>query len=340
MSNRYRLAVIGLVHDHVWNELDKWRDTGRVDLVGICESDPELREQARSRWGVTEFYSKPDEMLGSCRADVVQICTSNAAGLAAVEAASEHKAQIVIEKPLAATFAQAEAMLAATRRAQVRMFVNWPFRWRAPTAQAWHEIRSGRIGHVFNARIRMAHKGPREFGCSDQFCHWLYDAAQNGAGALVDYCCYGVVAARYLFGMPQSVQAFAGRLTKLDIPVDDNAALTMIYVDRYVTAEASWSQIPSYHDSVYYGTTGTLWTDHGKLFVATDENQHEALEVAPLPEGARSGPECFLDCLENEREFPDVCRATLCCDAQEILEAGLRSNESGRRIGLPLRIDD
>ena len=43
-------------------------------------------------------------------------------------------------------------------------------------------VKSGEIGHVFHARIHMAHQGPKEAGCSPYFYNWLYDAKQNGAG--------------------------------------------------------------------------------------------------------------------------------------------------------------
>lgn len=336
MTRTYRLAVIGLVHDHVWNELKQWKQTGRVDLTAICESDPALIQRARSEFGMTEFYSDPAEMLASGRIDIVQICTSNAAGLDAVRVAADAGTHAVIEKPLAANLSQAESMLGIVENAGVRLFVNWPFRWRTPTLQAWEMVRNGLVGQIFNAKIRMAHRGPREFGCSDQFCGWLYDAEQNGAGALIDYCCYGAVASRYLFGMPQSVQAFAARLTKTDISVEDNASLMMIYPDCYVTAEASWSQIPGYHDSVYLGTQGSLWTERGRLLLATDEDHVEEITVNPLVESQISGPACFLDCLERELDFPDVCDPVLCRDAQEILQAGLDSNEQGTRLDLPL----
>lgn len=336
MPKTYRLAVAGLVHDHVWNELEKWRETGRVELVAAADPNPPLTKRAADEFGAGKTFDDYERMLDDVRPDVVQICTSNAAGADVVVAAAERGVHVVIEKPLAARLEQAERMLAAVEKAGVRMFVNWPFRWRPATTAAWKQVADGAVGRVFNARVRMAHKGPREFGCSDYFCDWLYDASQNGAGALVDYCCYGAAAFSHQFGLPEAVQAVAARLTKTDVSVDDNAAITLIYKDRFAVTEASWSQIPSYHDAVYLGTEGTLWTLEGKMFLATESEGEREIPVEPLPEGKRSGPECFLSCLESESPFPDVCDAGVCRDAQEILEAGIVSNETGRRVMLPL----
>lgn len=336
MAETYRLGVAGLVHDHVWDELEKWTATGRVDIVAASDPNGPLRDRISKEFGVGRFFDDAAEMLDQCELDVVQVCTSNAAGADVVVAAAQRGVHVVVEKPLAATLEQADRMLAAAERAKTLLFINWPNRWRPGTAQSWQLIADGVIGEVFNARMRMAHKGPREFGCSDYFCDWLYDSSQNGGGALVDYCSYGAAAFRHLFGMPLAIQAVAARLTKEDISVEDNAAITLIYDKRFVSAEASWSQIPSYHDAVYMGTTGTLWTDEGKIRIAHAEGEQTEIPIEPLPEGGRSGPEYFLHCLETGEQPSDVCDARVCRDVQEILEAGLLAASTGNRVSLPL----
>jgi predicted dehydrogenase len=330
------LGVAGLVHDHVWGELQKWLDTGRVEIVAAADANEPLRERAKNEFAIERVFDDAEQMLNECQLDVVQICTSNSAGVDVVEAAAKRSVDIVLEKPMSATLAQADRILLASQQNDSMLFVNWPNRWRTPTLQSWKLIKEGVIGHVFNARMRMAHKGPREFGCSDYFCDWLYDASQNGAGALVDYCSYGAVAFRHLFGQPSAVQAVADRLVKEDIAVDDNANITLIYDDRFAFAEASWTQIPSYHDAVFLGTTGTLWTDNGKLLIARKDGEQSEIEIEPLQVGYRTGPECYLTCRETGAEPPDVCSAIVCRDAQEILQAGIEAVAKRQQIELPL----
>ena len=64
---------------------------------------------------------------------------------------------------------------------------------------------AGEIGQLWQVKYRAAHQGPVELGCSRQFCEWLYDEELNGAGALMDYCCYGAVLAEVLLGKPDQV---------------------------------------------------------------------------------------------------------------------------------------
>ncbi|QDU37199.1 putative oxidoreductase YcjS [Maioricimonas rarisocia] len=336
MASTLRVGIAGLVHDHVWSELKHWQQTGRVRIEAIADSNEPLRQRARDEFGIERFFDSPQAMLEDVELDAVEVCTSNADGLAVVEAACERNVACKIEKPMAACLADADRMLEAARKTGTLLMVNWPNRWRPNTTHAWRLLQAGEIGHVFSATMRMAHSGPRELGCSDYFCDWLFDSSQTGSGALVDYCSYGAAAFRYLFGRPQAVQAVAARLVKTDIDVVDNASITCIYPDRFAFTEASWTQLPHYHDARYLGTEGTLWTEPGRIMVARGrDGQPEEIPVEPLPEGRRNGAEYLIWCLDNDATPEDTCNAELCRDAQEILDAGLQAAASGQRVILP-----
>src|SRR5262249_39921883 len=141
-------------------------------------------------------------------------------------------------------------------------------------------------GDVWQVKYRAAHAGPRELGCSPYFCSWLYDRQLNGAGALMDYCSYGAVLARCLLGMPSRVTGVAGRLSKEDTLVQDNAILIMTYPRAMAVAEGSWSQVGHYDAYVprIYGSRGVLVVSPRKgrtLVMATDKDA-EGVQV-PVP---------------------------------------------------------
>ncbi len=340
----YRLGIAGLVHDHVWHELQNWVATGRVQIKAVADPHPPLRQRAREEFGVDVFFDNPQQMLAETALDIVEVCTSNADHAAVVEAAADRGVHCKIEKPMAASLADADLMLAVAEEAGIVLMINWPNRWRPNTTHAWRLLQQGEIGHVFSARMRMAHSGPRELGCSEYFCNWLYDPSQTGSGALFDYCSYGAAAFAHLFGLPEAVQGVAARLVKQDIAVVDNAVITCLYKDRFACTEASWTQVPHYHDAIYFGDTGTLWTESGRLLVsrgrAEPPESIDEISVEPLPAGRTNGAEMMLWCLDHGEQPPDTCRAQVGRDAQEILEAGLRAAESGRRVMLPLTQSD
>lgn len=337
MNRTFRVGIAGLVHDHVWGELPHWRSLAGVELVAAADPHGELRERATREFGVSRTYESTEALLAAESLDVLQICGSNRDGVEAAVQAAARGIHCVVEKPMAHTLAGADRMLAAHRQAGTLLCINWPLYWQPALRQACTMLGEGAIGHVFHANIRMAHEGPREMGCSPYFYNWLYDPAQNGGGALVDYCCYGAALSRQLFGRPREVVGISARLVKQDIAVEDNAAITMIYPDRFAVAEASWCERPWYHDAIFRGTAGTLWTSHGKLFVDRSQQGGAPEEIAcpPLAAHAQNGPAYFLHCLTTGEPLAGMVSPEVSRDAQEILDAGQRSAATGQRITLP-----
>jgi len=338
VAKTYRVGVIGMVHDHVWKETKHWQECPNAELVAAADPNEPLREKMRSERGVQSLYADWREMLEKEDLDCIQLTVENSAGADVVEAAAAKGLHIASEKPMAATLEQADRMLKAAESAGIELLINWPLAWKPEALRAAELARDGEIGQVFFVRVRMAHCGPKELGCSPYFYGWLYDAEKNGAGALMDYCCYGAAFCRLLLGVPKAVTGVCARLVKNDIDVDDNAVITMVYERSFASTEASWTQIPSYHDIVIMGSEGTLITDRGKLLLGKERHAPPSeIEVPPLPVGRRNGPEYLLHCLETGEHVEGMCSPRVGRDAQEILEAGLLSARTGRRVELPLR---
>ena len=338
MAQTYRVGVIGMVHDHVWKETKYWQEHPKARLVAAADPNEPLREKMRQERGVAALYADWRDMIEKEDLDIIQLTVENSAGAEVLEAVAPKGLHVISEKPMAATLEQADRMLKAAAKAGTILLVNWPTAWSPAVRTAYRLAKEGAIGQVFQARIRMAHCGPKELGCSPYFYGWLYDAAKNGAGALMDYCCYGAAFCRWLLGVPRSVTGVAARLVKNDIPVDDNAAITMLYDRAFGMAEASWTQIPSFHDMELLGSEGTLVTEAGKLWIATKAKKEKSLATLDkLPEGERNGPEYLIHCLETGRPPEGMGNARVSRDAQEILQAGLISAQEGRQVELPLR---
>ena len=129
------------------------------------------------------LYETYDELLEREDLDIVSCTTENARHAEVVEAAAARGLHVLVEKPMAASLAQAERMVAAASFAGVKLFLNWPSSWQPPLQHAIKLAREGFIGQVYEARYRGGHTGPRDLGCSPYFYSWLYDAELNGGGA-------------------------------------------------------------------------------------------------------------------------------------------------------------
>ncbi|MEA2583178.1 MAG: hypothetical protein QOF33_1263, partial [Thermomicrobiales bacterium] len=96
---------------------------GRVELVAIADVRAEVAERAAARYGAEAAYGDYRQLLDRTDIDLVDICTPeflHAEQTIAAAAAGKH---VLCEKPMAATVAEADAMLDACRRAGVRLMI-------------------------------------------------------------------------------------------------------------------------------------------------------------------------------------------------------------------------
>ena len=338
MAKTYRVGFASLVHDHVWGELKHWKNHPNVKIVAAGDVNSELRDQFKAEAGVDNLYNSWQEMINNEELDIVQACAENNAGADIVEAAAAKGIHVVSEKPMSARLSQADRMLAAAERAGTQLMINWPTAWNPAIYTLTKLVRDGAIGDIFYFKWRSAHNGPKELGCSRYFYEWLYDEEKNGAGALMDYCCYCADICAYLLGLPQQVTGLRGTFVK-DYPVpDDNAIIIMKYPNAFGVTEASWTQKVGYvtPNPVVYGTEGALMVSGGKVHLHQPGKDSQEIESEPLPEGRRNAAEYFIHCLETGEPIEGLCSAAVSRDAQEILEAGLVSSNTGKVVDLPM----
>ncbi len=337
MAKKYRVGIASMVHDHVWGELRRWAALENVHLVAAGDRNADLRDKVKAEYGVSRLYDSWQEMVEREELDIVQAAAENSAGAEIVEACAAKGIHVISEKPMSATLAQANRMVAAARKAGTLLMVNWPTAWSPSVQEMERRILAGDIGKVFYFKQRSAHNGPMEIGCSKHFWSWLYDEEKNGAGALMDYCCYSAnMCARFL-GLPEKVTGFRGTFVK-DYPVpDDNAIILMKYPNAFGVAEACWTQTVGYatNNPVAYGTEGSIAVAGDQVILDTGGSRRT---IAPPPTSApkSSGPEYLLHCLETGEPVEGFCSMEVSRDAQEILEAGKRAADTGVTVSLPI----
>ena len=329
----HRIITLGLHHDHVWSNLEELAATGRAELVGAADADAELLAKYRDRFS-GETCASSDELLSRDNLTAAYIFGSNKLSEDFTVQACERGLHCLIEKPMAASLAGAERMLAAARANGVRLMINWPFTWWPQLRHGIAMAQAGELGRVWQVRYRAAHQGPVELGCSRQFCEWLYDEDLNGAGALMDYCCYGAVLADVLLGKPESVSGLrVSTGLKPDLALEDNAILLLKYPHALATTEASWTQIGNLtsYSTTIYGSEGTVHIEpghEGRILHATSAHPDGiALEVPSQPDHLANASTHFLAAIE-EASFTihPLCDPDHGRNAQWILEEGIRSS--------------
>jgi predicted dehydrogenase len=346
---RLRVGVLGLSHDHVWGNLAALHAGEHGRLVAAADPDPQLRERFEKLYGGVATHETFDALLERRDLDAVVVFSDNRTSAALGVRALERRLPVMIEKPMAADLAGARALLHAGRAAGVPLMVNWPTAWRPALRHGLVLAADGMAGEPTQLSHRGGHAGPREFGCSPQFCDWLYDPRRNGGGALVDYCGYGAVLCRLVLGRPEAVTAVTPPPRKSGLVAEDRAIAVLSYPRALGLLEASWMQIggePAFA-MIVYGERGTLIVHQprptregervggGRVQIVTAEGSR-FVDPPPLPPDERDGPTHFLSRVAGGGALTPFCAADVGADVQEVIAAAQLSSATGRRVELPL----
>lgn len=126
----------------------------RARLVGVCDVSLDRAQALASMYDVEAFESV-DKLVEGVNPDVVYIAVPDDLHRDPVIKAAEYGVNVLVEKPLATTVADAEAIAVATEQAGIIAEVNFSNRWNPPFAAANTAIRAGEIGELvtFNSRL-------------------------------------------------------------------------------------------------------------------------------------------------------------------------------------------
>ncbi len=347
---------------HVNELVDRFVATGRADIVACADTQPRtpsLTTVEGSRFanlqrtlgarGDPKTYRDYTEMLAAERLDIAILCPEISLHAEVAEAIARHGIHIVTEKPMGGRLADAERMAAAAKAARVSLAVNWPITWRPAIRKVKNLLDAGTIGQVWEMKWRNgASLGPLAAGSlhpgdttisgvvsdAEKATEWWHQA-EAGGGAMLDYCCYGACLASWLFAAPPiSVQALRVNLASPFGTADDNAAMLLRFPSAMAVLEASWT---TFHTGVasgpiFYGTAGTIVVDGADIQVYTERGSSTPSWVDkgdPLPHGRASIGDEFLHHLETGEPLHPTLDLPINLAAVAILDAGIRSAESG-----------
>ena len=343
MTKKLRIGVLGLVHDHVWGNLNDLTDAEGAELLAVADPNQPLLNRVKDKYGCATYLDH-ETMLERERLDAVWVFADNARGAELTVRAAKRGLHVMVEKPMAADLAGAERMIDAVERAGVRLMINWPIAWRPQVQEAIALAAGQELGDVWQLSYRVGHAGPKRVGCSAESCDWLYSAEPKGGGAMLDFCSYGVNVAVVLLGRPERLTGIVRRLGDPDLAVEDNAMIAMSYPRAMAVAEGSWTQVGSPttgYLATIYGTKGAVIVGPGaggRLWMAKDQH-NKNVELTPPPPAPQmaNGTAHFLWALETGNEFCPLCRPAVCRDTQEVLDAAIRSAKEGASVTLPQR---
>jgi predicted dehydrogenase len=241
-----------------------------LDLAAVVTANPERQAQVRADLPGVDILSTAEEAW-SYDADLVVIATANSAHVPQATAALSAGMHVVVDKPLAGSASQAQALidLAAAHGRQLHVFQNR--RWDSEILTVRSAIDNGLIGSPHRLESRFERWRPTPKG------GWREEGpAEDLPGLLYDLGAHLVDQALHLLGPVDRVFASVRRV-RAGATADDDTQILLEHVSGAVSILSVSAA------SAFTGPRLRLLGTGGGLWIDTLDTQEDALRSGRVP---------------------------------------------------------
>ncbi len=337
-----RVAIVGLEHGHVEGFLSALPKHTEVQLVGIADADSNLIAKYAQKYNLDKslFFKSEANMIEVRHPQAVLVYTSIAQHRPAIDVAAQYGVNVMVEKPLTISLDDAYHIRDVANQHHIHVLVNYETTWYASNRAVYDAMRENKIGPIRRVMVHDGHQGPQEINVPPEFLSWLTDPAQNGAGSLYDFGCYGADLVTWLMHgeAPLTVTAVLNH----DKPekyrnVDDDSTVILQYPHAQAVLMGSWNWPFSRKDMEVYGATGyiiTVGNEHLRVRLEHD-NQEQSVAAPALPENEKDSLS-YLSAVLAGKITPkgDLSALDTNITVMQILDAARQSARTGQTVHL------
>ncbi len=190
-------------------------------LAAVCDVRLERAKALGETFGVP-YFRDLHEMMNRCDLDIVSVLTPSGMHAANVFELAPYGKHIVVEKPMALTLSDADAMIEACEQYGARMFVVKQNRFNVPVVKLREALDAGRFGKLFLGTVRLRWCRTQDYYDQDA---WRGTWAQDG-GVLTNQASHHIDLLEWMMGDIESV--FAKSIVALaKIETEDTAVATL-----------------------------------------------------------------------------------------------------------------
>jgi predicted dehydrogenase len=314
-QTKLRFGQIGCGQIAWMRYLPAYKYSEHAELVAACDGNPTVLKRVRETFGLTETRADYRELLRLEQVQAVVITTPTPTHSAIAVAAAEAGKHIILEKPIALSLKEANAILDAVALANVK-FVPLPFDQIKSLVATRRMLCEGRIGRIVTFDATASNGGVAH-------SEWFY---RRGGGVLSDLAVYPISWMVGIAGPASQVAAISSTVVKerfmtdgsvVKSDVEDNVVVTLRWADGTLAAITSNSATeglgtesilgelrgrPIFHMTVY-GREGIVHIDNGGNPVAVSVGK-------PYPKNEEGHYQQFSGYSPDLGEYPESSRQT------------------------------
>ena len=290
------------------------------------------------RFGGADYFGSYEEALSDPRVQATYFFTPHHVHLENTELAARHGKHILMEKPIARTIEESQALVRTARDAGVQLMVAENFRFLHTARRAKSMIETGTLGSIGSLRLIdikvEAFRPPST--------PWRYDAALTGGGSFIDAGIHYIDLILNLGGMP--TQVYAATPAKVHRRSEGEDGLVLLAnLPNDAVAIFNFSRATSRNEERnHVGITGSKgyieFEPYGREIRFENTLVKRTVRLPEAHRGAREMVREFRDCVQQER--PPLMDSAEAIKDLAIVLAAYRSAAERRHVPLSEFIPD
>jgi predicted dehydrogenase len=247
---KVKIGIIGLGSIAQLVHLPNLLKLENAELTAVAEVKKNRLNTIADKFNVAERYSDYNEMLEKSDIEAVIIATpTNTHKDIAIDCINAGK-DVLVEKPLARTFAEAKAVVEAARKSKRKLMVGMNLRYRPDTMLLRSIVSSGEIGEPFYAKCGWVRRQSSEE-------KWFTKKEEAGGGVIIDLGIHLLDLALWLMNYPDVNSVSCKNYYHNTKSVEDTAISFLKFKnDSLINMEVSWS-LPTDKDHFFLSVFGT-----------------------------------------------------------------------------------
>ena len=266
--NRIKTAVIGpgkVAHNHAI-ALQALPDSV---LVAVCGRNLERAQAFASQYNITA-YTDVTKMIENAGVEALIICTPHPTHATYALEAMRAGAHVLVEKPLATSLEDCDAMIKASRRAKLKLGVVSQRRFYEPVRRVKTAIETGKIDQPVLGTVTMLGWRDKAYYASDP---WRGTWEGEGGGVLVNQAPHQLDLLYWFMGPIDELFGYWGNLNHPYISVEDTALAVIRFKNGGMgNIVVSNSQKPGLYGKIHiHGSNGAsvgVQPEGGAMFIA------------------------------------------------------------------------
>jgi predicted dehydrogenase len=358
--SKFKIVGINFDHMHMGDLLKQAMNNPNVEIVGVSDHVEGRAQGVLDQLKLSQslFVSDYRKLIETTKPDLIILCPSTAQHAEWTEKVAPFGTHVLIEKPFAATLAEADRMIAALKKTGKQLIINWPLRWYPSHITAKRLCDEGAVGEVIQVHYYDGNRGPLrhlaeklivpdEIAEAKKSESWWYNKSAGG-GSMLDYLGYGTTLGTWYMNGRAPVEITSMVDTPVGLEVDEHSITIARYdipnsgLSKFETRWGAFSDPWAYQPQpkcgfVIVGRSGTISSYDYEPTIRLQTSRESTGDVIPVDKIAApydAAINYVVHCLQTGKKVDGPLSPEICRIGQQIVDTAHASAQQKRALPL------